>query len=119
MSHPGGKDILTTEQFSKEEAWLILRTAEMLECELEAERSLGLLRGYLLATLFFEPSTRTGYLSSSDAPLGRKDDQCDPGDARFFGGQGRVFSGYCPYSGVILRLDSHSSSPDRLSAGGC
>lgn len=54
-----GKDVLTAEQFSKEEVWLIFRTAERLEYELEAERGLGLLRGYLLATLFFEPSTRT------------------------------------------------------------
>lgn len=54
-----GKDILTAEQFSKEEAWLILGTAEALDDALEKKRSLDLLRGYLLATLFFEPSTRT------------------------------------------------------------
>lgn len=53
------KDILTAEQFSKEEVWLIIRTAEMLRDEMEKKRSLGLLQGYLLATLFFEPSTRT------------------------------------------------------------
>ncbi|MCJ7667423.1 MAG: aspartate carbamoyltransferase, partial [Anaerolineae bacterium] len=54
-----GKDILTAEQFSREEIWSILGTAERLEYQLEGERSLDLLRGYLLATLFFEPSTRT------------------------------------------------------------
>ncbi len=53
-----GKDILTAEQFSKEEVWLVLRTAERLEDEIK-KKNLGLLRGYLLATLFFEPSTRT------------------------------------------------------------
>lgn len=53
------KDILTAEQFSKEEVWLIIRTAEMLRDEMEKKRSLDLLQGYLLATLFFEPSTRT------------------------------------------------------------
>ena len=53
------KDILTAEQFSKEEVWLIIRTAETLRDEMEKKRSLGLLQGYLLATLFFEPSTRT------------------------------------------------------------
>lgn len=54
-----GRDILAAEQLSKEEAWLILRTAETLEDALKKKRSLDLLRGYLLATLFFEPSTRT------------------------------------------------------------
>lgn len=54
-----GKDILTAEQFSKEEVWLILQTAEALEGELKKKRSLDVLPGYLLATLFFEPSTRT------------------------------------------------------------
>jgi len=53
------KDILTAEQFSKEEVWLVIRTAEMLRDEMEKKRSLDLLQGYLLATLFFEPSTRT------------------------------------------------------------
>lgn len=54
-----GKDILTAEQFSKEEVWLILQTAEALEGELKKKGSLDVLPGYLLATLFFEPSTRT------------------------------------------------------------
>jgi len=53
-----GKDILTAEQFSKEEVWLILKSAERLGDEMK-KRSLDLLQGYLLATLFFEPSTRT------------------------------------------------------------
>lgn len=54
-----GKDILTAEQFSQEEVWLILNTAERLGDEMKEKKSLDLLRGYLLATLFFEPSTRT------------------------------------------------------------
>lgn len=54
-----GRDILAAEQLSKEEAWLILRTAETLEDALKKKRSLDLLQGYILATLFFEPSTRT------------------------------------------------------------
>jgi len=57
MGNLKGKDILTAEQFSQEEVWLILRTAERLGDEMK--KSLDLLRGYILATLFFEPSTRT------------------------------------------------------------
>lgn len=54
-----GKDILTADQFSKEDVWLILSTAERLEREIEKRRNLDLMKGYILATLFFEPSTRT------------------------------------------------------------
>ena len=54
-----GNDILTAEQFSEEEVWSILNTAERLADEVKEERSLDLLRGHVLATLFYEPSTRT------------------------------------------------------------
>jgi aspartate carbamoyltransferase catalytic subunit len=54
-----GKDILHGNQFSEEEVAAILNVAAELESELKTRDSLDILKGKLLATLFFEPSTRT------------------------------------------------------------
>jgi len=54
-----GKDILHGNQFSKKEIEAILKTASSFEKELKAKDSFNLLKGKLLATLFYEPSTRT------------------------------------------------------------
>jgi aspartate carbamoyltransferase len=54
-----GRDILHGNQFSKEEVVAILNVASELENELKKRNSLDILKGKLLATLFFEPSTRT------------------------------------------------------------
>lgn len=53
------RDVLSAEQFSAEEVRLVLETAREMERKLETERKLELLRGYTLATVFYEPSTRT------------------------------------------------------------
>jgi aspartate carbamoyltransferase catalytic subunit len=54
-----GKDILHGNQFSKKEIDAIIKTADEFEKELKNKRPLTLLKGKILATLFFEPSTRT------------------------------------------------------------
>jgi len=54
-----GKDILHGNQFSKKEIEAILKTASQTERELKGRGSLNLLKGKILVTLFFEPSTRT------------------------------------------------------------
>jgi len=54
-----GKDVLHGNQFSKKEIEAILKTASSFEKELKARDSFNLLKGKLLATLFYEPSTRT------------------------------------------------------------
>jgi aspartate carbamoyltransferase catalytic subunit len=54
-----GMDILDGGQFSREEIEHIMATAADFERRLQQQRGLDLLRGYVLATLFFEPSTRT------------------------------------------------------------
>lgn len=54
-----GKDILHGNQFSKKEIEAILKTASEMERELRSKGSLNLLKGKILVTLFFEPSTRT------------------------------------------------------------
>jgi aspartate carbamoyltransferase catalytic subunit len=54
-----GKDILHGNQFSKKEIDAIIKTAEEFEKALKNRDSLILLKGKILATLFFEPSTRT------------------------------------------------------------
>jgi aspartate carbamoyltransferase catalytic subunit len=54
-----GKDILHGNQFSKEEIEAVMDVASGFEKELKDKDSLTLLSGKILATLFFEPSTRT------------------------------------------------------------
>jgi aspartate carbamoyltransferase len=53
------KDILHGNQFSNKEIDAIIKTASEFERELKKKNSLNLLKGRLLATLFYEPSTRT------------------------------------------------------------
>jgi len=54
-----GKDILHGNQFSKKDIDAIIKVASELEKELKNKDSLNLLKGKILATLFYEPSTRT------------------------------------------------------------
>ena len=54
-----GKDILHGNQFSKKDIDTIIKVASELEKELKNKDSLNLLKGKILATLFYEPSTRT------------------------------------------------------------
>ncbi|MCR4428418.1 MAG: aspartate carbamoyltransferase [Caldiserica bacterium] len=54
-----GKHILSGKQFNREEIEHILKVASDLREELKSRPSLDLTRGNILATLFFEPSTRT------------------------------------------------------------
>lgn len=54
-----GKDILHGNQFSKKEVEAIIRVADQFAKELKKRDSIPLLKGKILATLFFEPSTRT------------------------------------------------------------
>jgi aspartate carbamoyltransferase len=54
-----GKDILHGNQFSKKDVEGIIKIASEFEKELKKKNSLTLLKGKILATLFFEPSTRT------------------------------------------------------------
>jgi aspartate carbamoyltransferase catalytic subunit len=54
-----GKDILHGNQFSRKEIDTIIKTAMNFEKELKGKNFLTLLKGRILATLFFEPSTRT------------------------------------------------------------
>jgi len=59
MASLKGKDILHGNQFSRKEIDLVIKVASDFEKELKKKDSLTLLRGKILATLFFEPSTRT------------------------------------------------------------
>ena len=54
-----GTDILTSKQFSREQLDLILKTAEKYEEAVKAGQVIRDLEGLVVATLFFEPSTRT------------------------------------------------------------
>jgi len=54
-----GKDILHGNQFSKKDVSAIIEATADFEKELKKKDSLTLLKGKILATLFFEPSTRT------------------------------------------------------------
>lgn len=59
MSTLKGRDILHGNQFSKKEIEAILKVASEFEKEVKKRASIPLLKGKILATLFFEPSTRT------------------------------------------------------------
>jgi aspartate carbamoyltransferase len=59
MTDLKGKDILHGNQFSKKDIDEIIKVASHFEKELKKKNSLTLLKGKILATLFFEPSTRT------------------------------------------------------------
>lgn len=54
-----GKDILEGGQFTKEEIDHIMTVADDFRNQLQDKPALNLMNGYVLATLFFEPSTRT------------------------------------------------------------
>jgi aspartate carbamoyltransferase len=54
-----GRDILTTRQFTREELSAILGTAEGFESALRERKALKNLENLVVASLFFEPSTRT------------------------------------------------------------
>ncbi|ASJ00013.1 aspartate carbamoyltransferase [Thermococcus gorgonarius] len=54
-----GRDVISIRDFSKEDIEFVLNVAERLEEELKEKGSLDYARGKILATLFFEPSTRT------------------------------------------------------------
>jgi len=54
-----GRDVISIRDFSKEDIEFVLKVAERLEEELKEKGQLDYARGEILATLFFEPSTRT------------------------------------------------------------
>lgn len=59
MTKLSKKDVLRADQFTAADIDLILRRATEYEAALAAKKTLDLLSGKVLATLFFEPSTRT------------------------------------------------------------
>lgn len=54
-----GKDILHGNQFTKKDIEAIIKTASYFEKELKKKAQINLLKGKILVTLFYEPSTRT------------------------------------------------------------
>ncbi|MFQ6106643.1 MAG: aspartate carbamoyltransferase [Thermoplasmata archaeon] len=54
-----GRDVLSIKDFSREEIMHILRTAKKMVPAAKGEKKDESLRGRILATIFFEPSTRT------------------------------------------------------------
>jgi len=59
MTNLKGQDILHGNQFSKKDIDKMIKIASGFERDLRKKDSLALLKGKILATLFFEPSTRT------------------------------------------------------------
>ncbi len=59
MSTLKGKDILDGAQFTRDEIEQIMAVADDFRGQLEKTRGLDLLKGHVLAAIFFEPSTRT------------------------------------------------------------
>ena len=54
----GKKDIISMNDFTAEEILLILKKAEAIE-KMSDEEKLSLMHGKIVATMFYEPSTRT------------------------------------------------------------
>jgi len=54
-----GRDVISIKDFSKEEILYILNVAEKMLPIAEGKKKSNLLNGYIMASLFFEPSTRT------------------------------------------------------------
>lgn len=59
MSNLRGKDILHGNQFTKKDIYSLMKLASEFEKEIKRKSIIPLLKGKILATLFFEPSTRT------------------------------------------------------------
>ncbi len=60
MGNPlAGRDIIEIPALTRAEIDLVLATSRDLEARLQQERTIHLLDDYILATLFYEPSTRT------------------------------------------------------------
>jgi aspartate carbamoyltransferase catalytic subunit len=59
MADLKGKDILDGAQFTRDEIERVIAVAEDFRQQLEHKPGLDLMHGYVMATLFFEPSTRT------------------------------------------------------------
>jgi len=59
MTKLSQKDVLRADQFSKKEIGLIMETARGYEKALDEGKLLDVMRGLVLSTLFYEPSTRT------------------------------------------------------------
>jgi aspartate carbamoyltransferase catalytic subunit len=53
------KDILDGEQFTREEIDFVMSVADEFQNRLKKKTPINLMKGYILGTLFFEPSTRT------------------------------------------------------------
>ncbi len=59
MNPLAGRDIIQIPSLSRSEIDLVLKTSAEFESRLRDERTIHLLGDYILATLFYEPSTRT------------------------------------------------------------
>ena len=64
-----GQHILSSEQFDKESLLALFKTAREMQEALEKGEKLDLLAGKMMATLFYEPKTRTRF--SFEAAMGR------------------------------------------------
>jgi aspartate carbamoyltransferase catalytic subunit len=59
MADLKGKDILHGAQFTREELEHIMSVADDMQAQLQERPALDLMKGHVMAALFFEPSTRT------------------------------------------------------------
>lgn len=107
-----GKDLISVHDWSTEEVFQVLKTAEMLKTCSKAGKEMALLPGKALGMIFTKPSTRTRvsfevaihqlggyalYLSASDLQLGRGETVADTA---------RVLSRYL--DGIVIRTYAHS-----------
>lgn len=96
-----GSHLLSIDDFGIDEAHLILAQAKRFEKILQNQRRIDLLSGHILASLFFEPSTRTRLsfesamlrLGGTVLPVVGQTTSLEKGES--FPDMGRVVSSYC------------------------
>ena len=54
-----GKDILSISQFTPSDIQKLFTYSDVIRNKIEAGEHIDVLRGYIMASLFYEPSTRT------------------------------------------------------------
>ena len=110
-----GSDILSVSQFSEAQIDYIFDVAKEMRDMHQRVGGTDLLRGMVLACLFYEPSTRTSssFIAAMER-LGGFDDPDHTGCAVFVGVQGRNAARHDQDARTIFRRDRATSSRNRL-----
>ncbi len=110
-----GKDIISVKQFNREDLEYIFAVAHEMRTMVERVGTFDLLKGKILANLFYEPSTRTS--SSFTAAMERLGGSVIPINEVSYSSvsKGEIAAGYRPHAGVLRGRDRAAASGDGIS----